>query len=512
MTKEQFASLLKSKNPKWANMDNDALVSSVLERYPSYREKINGMSETQQVEQQPMEQQKSPGFLSRTGTALKDRFGEIKKTFGETARGEISPAETGVRVVGGVAGGVGDVVGAAISPQIEKLAQKEWAKPAFEALASGMDKYEDWKNNSELNRRTAEVLEGFVNIADLAGATGLAKFTTKTVVKAGKEVVETAGKVGVDVVEFVSKKAPELAEKAAKQLASEPIEQVKTILKETPTSKLDEFIDIAKAHSVDQRAISGFEKVGERMSDATKQLQGQLSAIGKQKTSILEKAKTGLAKFTEEPRRAILAVSRLEDSAIKKQILTKLKSIKTKLDADNVIDDIQDIIYTGGRDLTIPQGSALEKQLRGILGKLNGELKDSLPTSYRTLNALYADKIKIVNTLNKALGEVVDGVSTRGSGLVKQFFSPSGTKTKELFEYIKKTTGIDLAQETTLAKFAEELFDNPNVKSLLGGIPRSRTGVIDKTIDFIVDKTGLGGKTRESLRKGTIERAKDITK
>jgi len=90
--------------------------------------------------------QEKPGFFSRAGTALKERFGEVKKTFGETARGEISPVETGVRVVGDVAGGVGDVIGAVLSPQVEKLAQKEWAKPAFEKLAQGMEAYEEWKN------------------------------------------------------------------------------------------------------------------------------------------------------------------------------------------------------------------------------------------------------------------------------------------------------------------------------------------------------------------------------
>ena len=85
-------------------------------------------------------------------------------------------------------------------------------------------------------------------------------------------------------------------------------------------------------------------------------------------------------------------------------------------------------------------------------------------------------------------------------------------KTKELFEYIKKTTGIDLAQDATLAKFAEELYDNPNVKSLLSGIPRSKSGVIDRIVDFGVEKTGIGTKLQDVMRKGSIQRAKDIMK
>lgn len=508
MTQQEFATLLRTKNPQWNKLDDETLVNLVLERYPSYREKLTGQPEMETVIEQPQEK---PGFLSRAGTALKERFGEVKKTFSETARGEISPVETGVRVVGDVAGSVGDVVGAALSPQIEKLAQKEWAKPAFEKLAQGMEAYEEWKNSSELNRRTAEMIEGVVNIADLAGATAGAKVTAKTTARvAGKVATEVADTVG-DVASYVKRTAPELGEKVAKKLASEPSEQVKTILRESSTTKLDDYIETARRHSLDQRELSGFEKVGEKISESAKQLQSQLSSIGKQKTAILQKAKTGLAEFTEAPRKAILEVMKLEDSPIKNQIIQKLKSIKTKLDADKVIDEIQDMIYTGGRDLTIPTGSKLEKQLRGIIGKLNEELKNSLPPAYRNLNAQYAEKIKVLDSLNRALGETVEGVSVRGASLVKQFFSPSATKTKELFEYIKKTTGIDLAQEATLAKFAEELFDNPNVKSLLSGIPKSRSGAIDKIVDFTVEKTGVGGKLRETLRKGLIEKARDIT-
>ncbi len=453
-------------------------------------------------------QQEQKGFLGRAFDNLKERGQDIKETFSKTAKGEITPLETGVRTVGDVAGSVGDVIGAAISPQVEKLAQKEWAKPAFEALGKGMDKYEEWKNGDELNKRTAEVLESVVNIADLAGATSLAKTTGKSVIKAGKKTVNEIA----DTAKYVKTSLPELGQKASKLLASEPNEKIKTILKETPTSKLDEFIDIAKQHSVDQRAMSGFEKVGETMSEAAQQIKKQLGSAGLQKTQILQKAKNGLQEFKDAPRRAILKINKLENAPIKNEIISKLKGVKTKLDADIAIDEIQDMIYSGTRNLTLAQGSKLEKQLRRIIGELNEELKKGLPASYRALNGKYSEGIDYLNSLNRALGEKVGGVSTRGASLVKQFFSPAGTRTKELFEYIKKTTGIDLAQDASLAKFAEELFDNPNVKSLLEGIPKSSKGVLDKVIDFTIDKTGIGGKARDILREGSIKKAKDITK
>ena len=57
---------------------------------------------------------KKPNFLERVGTSLKERGGEIMKTFGETAEGRITPVESAVRVVGDVAGVATDGIGAVI--------------------------------------------------------------------------------------------------------------------------------------------------------------------------------------------------------------------------------------------------------------------------------------------------------------------------------------------------------------------------------------------------------------
>jgi hypothetical protein len=75
--------------------------------------------------------------------------------------------------------------------------------------------------------------------------------------------------------------------------------------------------------------------------------------------------------------------------------------------------------------------------LKKIIGKYNGTLKDSLPSSYSKLNSQISERLDVLDVLNKSLGETIDGVSTRGAGLVKQFFSPAGTKTKEVFKFIK---------------------------------------------------------------------------
>jgi len=477
--------------------------------------------------------------ISQTGTALKGTLDKTVQKVSDITAMEQSGQQNKITgfakkfgtTLGGISQGIGDVFMGGVKAILPQK-QEEQAKTA---LTTGIEKaipvlntldemvgspvgtrIEAYKNLNPKDKATIDAFLGTAMFAaDVAGLGVAGKAVSKTT-QTGKRVIgetlERTLKSTDDLVEYVSKKAPELSKKASAIIATEPAEQIKTILKETPVSKLDEFIEIARKHSIDNRQLSGFEKVGETISDATKQLQKQLGSIGKEKTSILQKAKTGLVEFKEAPRKAILSVMKLEDTPIKKEVISKLKSIKTKLDADKVIDEIQDLIYTGSRNLTIPSGSSLEKQLKGIVGKLNKELKDSLPVAYRNLNAQYSNKIKAVDILNRSLSEVVEGVPTRGASLVKQYFSPTGTKAKELFAYIKKTTGIDLAQDATLAKFAEELFDNPNVRSLLSGIPKSRSGVIDKLVDFTVEKTGVGKKLQETIREGTIKKAKELTK
>jgi hypothetical protein len=170
------------------------------------------------------------------------------------------------------------------------------------------------------------------------------------------------------------------------------------------------------------------------------------------------------------------------------------------------------MLYKGNKDLTIPKGSSEDKALRGLLGKYNSALKASLPKSYSVLNTKISNRIKVVDSLNRALGEVVDGVSTKGAGLIKQFFSPSGRKVKEIFEYVKKETGVDLAQDATLARFTMELFDDVRAKSLLEGVPRSTSSVIDSVVDFAVEKTGLGKGVQNAVRRGELNKARRLTK
>ena len=182
----------------------------------------------------PSEEQEKPGFLQRAGTALKERIGEVKRTFGEAARGEITPAETGVRVVGDIAASVGDVFGAAVAPTVQKLAQTDFARPAFEKLAEGVDAYEDWKGSSNANRRIAEVVESVINISDLAGAGAAGKSVARKLVDVGGGVATT----GRRAVSRVTKPIAERTQ-VARQVARDIIPSREQVINFQATRALD---------------------------------------------------------------------------------------------------------------------------------------------------------------------------------------------------------------------------------------------------------------------------------
>ena len=461
------------------------------------------------------------------------------------SRGQQAKVETAGQVLGGILGAtvatpIAESIGGLMDvlKNIGNQAPESVRKPIVDSLKAGfqtlaergpqfvkpeevgilMNKYEEAKKADPAIARDLEaagnLLFAAFSLSDIkAGTEGLASLPGKVKGVVG-DVSRVPGQIleaGTDLVKNVTGKVPQYADRATQWLASEPSAQIKTILQETPKSKFDEFLKVAEEASIDPRKPSVFEKVGEKLSDATKQLKKQASSIGAQKSAIIEKAKVGLEEFKDAPRRALLQVMKLEKSPVKDQIIAQLKGIKTKLDADKAIDAIQSMLYDARGTKLIAEGSKMEKQLQGIIGEMNNALKESLPQAYRDLNAKFANRIKVVGTLNRALGEVVEGVPTRGASLIKQFFSPAGSKTKELFEFVKKTTGVDLAQETTLAKFMGEMFNDPKVKSLLENIPLGRQGVIREALNFVAEKTGIGKDIRESIRSGSIEKAREVT-
>jgi hypothetical protein len=339
--------------------------------------------------------------------------------------------------------------------------------------------------------------------------------------RGGKKVLQTGMNVAEDAISAVSRNVDEFANVSGdavktsknsfiKALSPEIDDSVKTVLQKTNPTKFDEFVQTASRNAGDNTAPSVYEKVADSMSNATEQIANQTRSLSQQKNAIISKAKNGLSDFTKETGETILEINRtLKNSPVAKSFIERLKIVKNKIDADKAIDELQDILYRGKKDMTIPVGSIEERTLSSIIGKYNSKLKEGLPTSYANINKQIADRLSTLDDLNRALGEVVEGVPIRGAGLVKQFFSPAGTKAKQLFQFVKKNTGIDLAEDAVLAKYIGDAFGDAKVRSLLEGVPTSRGGVVDKVLDFTLEKTGANKALRETRRKGMLEKAKD---
>ena len=65
------------------------------------------------------------------------------------------------------------------------------------------------------------------------------------------------------------------------------------------------------------------------------------------------------------------------------------------------------------------------------------------------------------------LSRVLGADADKGASLMKSLFSPTGERTRRIFQEVYDETGIDLFKEATLARFAGESVGNPNVRSLL---------------------------------------------
>lgn len=516
-----FAQKIKAKYPAYKNIDDATLVNKIIEKYPEYKSQVNVQSETSQDISQTKQ------AIVDTVNQGVDKFSEIQARKDAGLQGSLRTRLQQLGVRAGTASGVfGDVVTGAVKTVLPQSAENV-VKSGIQAIATPivqsepvqniMSKYEELKQTNPALAQDIDSLLGVGQLAlDVTGV-GVGFKGAKVAGKVGVKAVKTGAKAGVrkagDVISSGITSAGNLKEEAIKLVAPNIDDATQKVLKNTPVEKFDNVVRIAKESAMSNEAPSTFEVVSESMTNAAKQMDSQVKSLGQQKATIIGKARTGLTDFTKETGETILNINRkLKNSEIGNRFITKLKSIKTKIDADRAIDELQDILYKGNRDMTIPVGSKEDKLLKGILGEYNGKLKSSLPASYSKINSQIASRKAAINILNKALGETIDGVATRGAGLVKRFFSPSGTQTKQLFKYIKETTGINLAEDATLAKYVADAYGDAKVRSLLEGLPTSKSGVIDKSLDFLLEKTGINEALSTAKKEGMIKKARSLTK
>lgn len=453
------------------------------------------------------------GKTAVSEATLQPSIGIMKEGMQETGAGrELAGQEAimrsfqaPIRVAGAVGGAIGDVVGAGleatgldkpIAQALQPVVQSEPVQKAMQVFQT-------------LPKETQDVLGAIMNATNIPLAGGV-----KSVAQAGLKKVPVIKSVA-DIKNVVPTK---LGQKAVDLISQDPGKKVETILKRTAPEELNSYLSIAEKSSLSGEAKSVFETVGDKLADTTKTLKTKLDDIGAAKSSIIENTPEGRALFKNETTPFIQKLTDIKNgiseidraNAPKVQaIINDANAIVTKKDADLFIDKVQDALYSGNLDMTIPRGSSLDNKLRGILGEYNNTLKATLPSEYTTLNQQYSKLVDTLDVINRSLGEVVEGTPIRGAGLIKQYFSPAGSKAKEIFEFIKKETNgeVDLAKDATLAKFAGQLYDDPNVGSLLGGIKDIPTS-LGAVAGRLIEKIG-GEKVESAMRQSTIRKARE---
>jgi hypothetical protein len=294
--------------------------------------------------------------------------------------------------------------------------------------------------------------------------------------------------------------------------------QAETILKQTTLPEFESYYRTAAKAAVDPRSPTPLELAGERAKQALNKVQEKLTAAGTAKSDMMKVSGIspfegpGITQFKQGLQTYLNRKTPIEgDAKIIKDVraqLTELGDTPSAGQVDRFIDFVQDRIYSGKADLTIPVTDQTAAALRNMVGKLNEALKQQLPDRYRTLNDDYARFIQIRNELNTKLGKEGE----RGGSLMKRVFSPSDANTKQLFEDIRKETGIDLVKEATLAKFVMEGVGDVRQKSLLKQLDIVTQGVsrIDLTkpgtwLDFLREQADLNpaDAAREVIRRSS---------
>lgn len=463
----------------------------------------------------------------RTGQGAKKAPEPVAPTYGEQVAesakagvakiGEgIAPSETQPSLVESAERGL-KVGAGAIETALSPLAPL--FSPIGKLIGYVTDKISDIKGVQEFatspaGETTARIAEDVANASTIAGtvAGGLATPKVAGAVRTGTQAGITATKEAVaPAIETVAA----LPSKAKSWVQTPLKANVQTVLKETPVQKFDQYVNIARNAAVNNKNQTPLEFAGTQAQSALDQINRKLATIGANKSAVIQgtagRTPTGniVVKFRQGLQNALKNKTSVEgDAKIYRDILTeaeKLGNNPSAAQVDSFIDFVQDRIYTGGRDLTVPVTDAPQQILRPLTGQLNNSLKSLLPESYRTLNQQFADMVGMRNELNLKLG----AGGEKGGALMKRVFSPSDANTKQLFANVLDETGIDLVNEATLARYMMDVLGDARQKSMLEQLNLSATkptagSLTTRFLDYLIEKANTPDEIIQRARSQTL--------
>lgn len=267
-------------------------------------------------------------------------------------------------------------------------------------------------------------------------------------------------------------------------------DKTKTALQRTPKDVFDRFVKQAEDASIDDRIRTPLEAVGDAVMDGLKTVATKASEIGQSKSELMKingitpfkgdgikRFNEGLQSFLNNKR--IISEDKTVFQAIQNEF-KKLGNTPSAGQVDKFIDFAQDKLYSAERNLTLPTSSGTSARLKGLIGKLNEDLKNQLPVEYRQLNDAFSRLQGLKEELNTKLGK--EGGSA--GSFVKRLFSPSDARTKELFDLLQQETGEDYFRDARIAKFVMDVFGDTRAKSLLEELPTDTVGMIGKIVEY----------------------------
>lgn len=470
-----------------------------------------------------------PSFSQRVSSDINNRANQNLAILNESGKDTSlsGTAASGMKLAANTAGGITDVLGEAIrsvpggkqaldaiggfaSQQFKNLTDALSNTKFFQEAATGLEPGNTLENALSIASSGGEIADTILATKGIAtGAQTTLNVARNTATKAtnavGTAVNDARAALG-DVSTLPSK---------AKAWVQQPLKaNVQTVLKETPVEQFDDYVNTARKAALNNKNATPLEVVGTRAQSALDQIQRKLGTIGSNKSAIMQSSvgrqPVGniVVRFRQQLQSAIKTRTSVEgNQRVYNDVLAKAEALgnnPTARQVDQFIDYVQDRIYTGKRDLTVPVTDDIERVLRPLTGQLNDGLKARLPESYRTLNQQYSDLVSTRNELNLKLG----AEGEKGGALMKRVFSPSDANTKKLFADVLDITGIDLVNEATLARYLMDILGDARQKSMLEQLNLQITsptagGVATRLIDYLVEKAN----SPEDL----IRRARELT-
>ncbi len=339
---------------------------------------------------------------------------------------------------------------------------------------------------------------------------------------AAGDVAATTKAVGTDLVKSpiqFAKGTKELAQaggqkavKGAQNLLMPEIpENVRNAAGKMSTEQIQSLVQAQTENRANSGSFSAMEKVGQTALRDLRTVDSKLSNIGRDKSAIMDSAagrtKVGniATKFLQDFNNAVKEKAQLRgDESLVRDIQNQTKLLGNNPSAqavDRFVDYVQERVYSGSRDLTIPQSDAVEQVARREVGKLNEALKNKMPEAYRTLNKKYSDMVKVRDEFNNAMGKGGD----RSANFLKTLFSPFSARVKKVLPQVQALTGNDLSSQAQVAKHIMDVMGATAQKSLLEnqtGLNAAPTTLGKMAFDFGKHKVqeALGGE------KAQIER------